>query len=396
MREKDTHPRVGFDARWSGDSGVGTYVGELLEELKQVAASGRYALIVYQSPGAESRHIAGVEYRSICGGKYSLLAQFELGARCIVDRLDLLHVPFYVIPMLAKCPVVATIHDIEPLLFAYAAPSGWGRYAVRSMYKLTARRCRTLIAVSHHTKEDIVNQLGVGRAKISVIHEAASGSFEMQEGDEQQGIRECQALQVNGPFLLAMLGKQGELKNTSRILSAYRLYREKGGTAELVLVGDTRFARDWLPQLDNDGTRSHVRVIGRVSIDTLRRLYHRCTAFVFPSIYEGFGLPILEALRAGTLVITSNTASMPEVAGDVTFLVDPKSVTGLAAQMSLACSITYRERAARISAGHAHALTFSWPRAARETSEVYETVFRGRERSLEESSPAEQSAERRG
>jgi len=372
------HIRVGFDARWHNSSGVGTYVRELLVALAKQAYAEDTELIVYSSKPIPAFiwDLPYVSIRTVSTKKYSLSDQLSFAFLTMKDNLDLLHVPVYVAPVLAPIPVVVTMHDLETFLLPYTVHSRLARYAIRAMHHLAARKAAAVIAVSRDTSKDIREYLRIPPHKEHIVLNAASDCFDLRPEDANAWLTERCKLRLTKPYILAMVGKQVEKKNTLRVWHSIKLLREKGYDVALALVGDIKWTRDALPQLTAAERSGEVVTLGYVTDDTLRRLYHNSLLFLFPSLHEGFGLPILEAMRAGSVVVTSRRSAMPEVAGRAGVLVDPEDTAGLASAMMDVVSWTEQTRAERIAIGQCHAKEFSWERTARETLAVYRTTAR--------------------
>lgn len=368
--------RVGFDARWHNGSGVGTYVRELLTALATAAPAWGVDLVAYHGPEAPDflRSLPGVRTRPLLAPKYSPQEQLALAAAARRDRLDVLHMPFPVAPLLCQCPVVVTIHDLELLTVAGTGPRGPRRLLTTPLYSLAARKAAAILTNSADTRRDVLACLRPDPAVVHVTPLAAGDAFEPAAGDARCWRAERQAFGIAGPFVFALLGKQVEKKNIQGVLAAHRRYRAQGGDAALVLAGDPRWARAALPELGQAERRGEVLVLGRVEDATLRRLYGDAALCLFPSWHEGFGLPILEALRAGGLVLTSDRGAMRDVAGAAATLVDPGDSAAMAAAIGAACTASPRQRTVRRAAGRARALTFSWRRTAEQTLRVYRQV----------------------
>jgi glycosyltransferase involved in cell wall biosynthesis len=358
--------RVGFDARWYNDSGVGTYVVELL---KSLVAQNDLALVVYEDlgnpvPSLDDLRVTRVPVRS---NRYSLAAQWEFRRRAAEDKLHLFHSPFFDVPLALNCPVVATIHDLIPFLFRV---DSWPRQQmVKAGYRLATRRARHLISVSENTARDMQNLLRVPREKITVVHNAAARNCFHPACQEGEAEWLSGRYGVRAPYFLAASAWNWRHKNLESALRSLQSLRQMAGTKfQTVVYGPpegllaTGGKQRWIG-LD-------LAYIGPVPHATLAALFRHATGFVMPALYEGFGLPVLEAMSCGCPVVTSNASSLAEVAAGGAQLFDPMDCDGMSAALAalLRDSSTHRqwtEKALKRSAD------FSWEKAARETITAY-------------------------
>uniref|UniRef100_A0A7C3APX5 Glycosyltransferase family 1 protein n=2 Tax=Thermorudis TaxID=1649508 RepID=A0A7C3APX5_9BACT len=287
-------------------------------------------------------------------------------------RVDLLHAPVNVVPLAGPRPQVLTVHDLAFLHYPEHYPLLKRRY-LAALTKLSARRADAVIAVSTQTRDDVVELLAVPPEKVVVVPNGVDGSLRPVRDDRLlEAFRRAQGL-PNEFFLF--LGTLQPRKNVEGLLHAYARVRAEI-SMPLVIAG----ARGWressifqlVQKLD---LTDQVRFAGYVNPDELALWYSAATVFVYPSLYEGFGLPVLEAMACGVPVITSSVSSLPEVAGDAAILVDPRDTDSLArALRELAGSP--RLRAQLAAAGLERSRGFSWERTASETLEVYRRALR--------------------
>ncbi len=256
--------------------------------------------------------------------------------------LDVLHCPTFRGPFRSDVPVVVTVHDLAVLRHP-GTFNRWTRRYSRFTVPRVARAARRLIAVSEFTRREVVELLGVPVERISVIPNAVGEPFG-PEGPRGQG-----------DYVLAV-GTLEPRKNLARTIEAARRLG-----VELRVVG----ARGW-----GDVDLAGATLLGEVSDDELAALYRGARALAYPSLYEGFGIPVLEAMACGTPVVTSAGGATEEVAGGAAVLVDPLDVASIAAGLEQAAS----RRAELVARGLAHARGFSWERVAAETRQVYEQV----------------------
>ncbi len=282
-------------------------------------------------------------------------------------RLDLLHGPVNVLPLALPCSGVVTIHDLAFLAHPETHNAGRRRY-LTLLTALSARRATRIIAVSAFTRDEIVRRLGVQATKITVVHNAVDGAFAPLPPAEIARFRAAHGLPER--FILCV-GTLEPRKNLLGLLDAFaRLAPHTGAT--LVVVGGQGWRYDAaLAHVATLRLTGRVRFTGHVPDDDLPRWYNAAALFAYPSLYEGFGLPPLEALACGTPTVTSAGTAMAEIVGDAALLTDPRDPTALAAALSRvltddALRATLRQR------GTQRAASFTWARTAAATRAVYD------------------------
>jgi glycosyltransferase involved in cell wall biosynthesis len=369
--------RVGINALFLDrpETGSGQYTQNLLEALAKVDPTNEYLLF---SPGPALKirnpHSA---FRNL-GKLWFEQVSFPLACR----RLDVAHVPYFASPLFPTVPTVVTIHDLVPLIL----PAYRGSFLVRLYTRLVAAAARSaaaIVTVSQASQRDIVRYLHIPPERIHVTYEAAGKAFQPVE-DEAQLTAIRQKYGLPRRYLL-YLGGFDQRKNLPTLLRAFALLVSRQPQARLVIAGklpgrDSPLFPDPCRLVRELGLKEKVVFTGWVPEEDKPALFSEATAFVFPSLYEGFGLPPLEALACGTPVIASNHASLPEVVGDGGILVEPTglwsetSANNLAQAMEMlwvddAFRVELRQRAL------AQAAKFSWEQTAQETLDVYEKVF---------------------
>lgn len=359
--------RVGFDARWYNDSGVGSYVAGLLPAM---ALSPRdFELIVYENPqnrvpGLEGLPITRIAVRS---QKYSLSEQWEFRERARQDGLDLFHSPFYDMPLAAPCPVMATIHDLIPFLFrVYAWPK---QQMVRTGYRIAARRAQHLLSVSRSTARTVEELLKVDTTRISVVHNGiATDIFHRNAEPGERGLlQKRHGFEL--PFILVASAHNWRTKNLQGALRVLRSAQRLAGMKfQTVVFGPPE---GFMVECGRDEWRElNLVATGYLPLTVLAAAFRHATAFVMPSLYEGFGLPVVEAMACGCPVITSDRGALPEIAAGGAQIFDPLDYEGMSkalAELLISSSLReyWRERALR------RAADFSWTEAARKTIAAY-------------------------
>jgi glycosyltransferase involved in cell wall biosynthesis len=364
--------KIAIDARKLRDYGIGTYVRNLLRHLSRIDNQTEYILICQPQDYGLIEEL-GENFRPVAepAPPYSIREQLLVPLDLRREAVDLFHAPHYVLPPLTPCRSVVTIHDCIHLRFPQYLPNKLAyAYARASLWVATHRSSR-IMTVSEASKRDILRYFRVAESKIDVIHNAIDERFyEMPEVEEIDRVRE--RYQLNDPFVL-YAGNIKPHKNLERLIEAFHMLRR--GDLEhvkLLIIGDEISKYATLRRaVHKYKLHKHVRFFGFVPDRTLAVLYRLAGVFVFPSLYEGFGLPPLEAMASGTPVITSNVSSLPEVVGDAALLVDPYQPEAIADAMRRVLT----DQALRddlVRKGLVRASEFSWDRSVRRVREIYE------------------------
>jgi alpha-1,3-rhamnosyl/mannosyltransferase len=377
----DARPlRVVFDAHaiTAARSGIGEYsaflCGALLEECGEAIELSLYG----RGRIGQVRSAADIE--SFCAGMpegslYAASHQFEILRLLKSGHADLFHAPDFFAPwLLRRIPFVATIHDVVPL----AHPEMLGRSKkaqfpalFRSVLRLTLRRAARVLTDSLFSRDEMLRLLGADPARIDVVPLAAT----LAPMDAPPPARVMDALRGR-PYLL-FVGRHDPYKGLALLLDAYAAARaECGGDFPALLIGGKEDARyDMRGAVTRLGLDNDVVFSGYVARDELSALYARAHAFVMPSLYEGFGLPPLDAMAHGVPVLCSSRASLPEVTGDAALLVDPVDTAAFTRAL-VAVARNGTLRSALIEHGAMQAQRFTWARTARMTMDVYQRVHR--------------------
>jgi len=290
---------------------------------------------------------------------------------------DLVHVPYFAPPLVSRRPLVVTIFDLIPLLL----PLYRGSRLVRTYMRLVstaARRADLVLTDSYSAANDIERLLGIDPKRIRPIHLAAADSYQPVSEAERQPVLD--ALGINGPYLL-YLGGFDRRKNVIGILRALARVRDRLGDVRLVIAGrlpetDTSFAPDPRVVSSELSLDDRVHYTGWVAEEDKPALYSGALGFLFPSFYEGFGLPVLEAISCGIPAVVGKGSSLEEVAGDGGLVVAPDEIGGIAQAMD---RLIHDDslRSDLSEAGLAHARRFSWRRTAQQTWDAYQSVLSG-------------------
>jgi glycosyltransferase involved in cell wall biosynthesis len=382
--------RIALDTRRVADFGIGTYIRNLVRALARVDDKNAYTLITTDRPVPEFSDLPPNFGTAVFQGQArGGLAQLSYGWFLRKLEVDLFHMPLNAVPLLMPKPYLVTIHDMSTLLFA--SQHGY-RNRLRHFYlRRGLLRADQVVAVSSATCRDVEAVLGIPASRIRVIHNAPDPIFQAphapavaEVNDEGLGCPpEIQLVldryRIHYPFLL-YVGRTNPQKNIPRLVEAFAVLRGEiqdhpiYRDLRLLIIGDeiSRY-----PALRHAVIQSRVedsvRFLGFVPIETLRAFYQAASAFVFPSLYEGFGLPPLEAMACGTPVVCSNVNSLPEVVGKAAEIVNPENVFDIARGMREVL-LDPELRARLVQGGCEQVKRFSWERTARQVLDTYEEI----------------------
>ncbi|TMD40072.1 MAG: glycosyltransferase family 4 protein [Chloroflexi bacterium] len=367
--------RVAFDAHTIGqrDTGNEAYTLNLLRALTVTADPRQRYDVLTPHPQELVRLVplpSGFEAIAIRPGTSAVRIPIGIPMAALRRGADVLHMS-YVGPPWAPCPTVITVHDLSYL----ASPelhSPRTRVLLRLLVGASVRRAAAVIAISEWTRRDLIHYYRLPPERVTTIHLAPSSTFHAVEGLRPDrlppGVRE--------PFILAV-GTLEPRKNLRRLVEAFAvLVRQNAFDGTLVLSGKPGFhAAELRSAVEACGLSGRVAFTGYVTDQVLNVLYNRAQALVYPSLYEGFGLPVMEAMACGCPVIASNATAIPEVAGDAALLVDPTSVASIAQAMRAVLQRPDLARDLRVR-GIRQAAGYSWERTARQTQAIYDQVAR--------------------
>jgi glycosyltransferase involved in cell wall biosynthesis len=354
--------------------GIGTYVRHLVPAMMQADPSLELTLFHSRFEGAQPQDwIRSHRVEELPASIRRLYPSWTAARRPPLPEtlasLDIVHSPSpaAVPPAAAGQRLVVTVHDVAFLVYPQLFPRAWG-LMYRAALARAVRSADAIITVSRHTAEDLARRTRADTRRIHVVPLAAS--VPRSQADVEPVLSR---LKVPQPYVL-FVGTLEPRKNLIRLVRAYRRMAARGSPHRLVLAGPM----GWRPQpllraISAEGP-GDVVLTGAVGPDDLDALYRGAAAFAYPSLYEGFGLPVLEAMSRGAPCVVSSSSSLPEVAGEAALPVDPRSVVGLAEALERVT--TDGDLAARLrEAGLARAARFSWDETAVRTLEVYKSVL---------------------
>jgi glycosyltransferase involved in cell wall biosynthesis len=362
--------RVLLDCRMTAWSGVGRYTTGLARalaargdvELVQVCAAGEPPPV---APGP------GVEIVAASAHPFGVRGALELGRLTRKAKPDLVHCPHFPTPIPVRAPLVVTLHDLTPLLISGPMPSALRRVVYRRWNTRASHLADCVVVPSRTTATDVERLLPAAQGRLVVTAEAADDFSSGPIGP----LAGMLAHLASVPYLLSM-GNTKPHKDLATLLRAFRDLAPTRPDIRLLLVGaePTRYIDAMLPEAGPD-VHALVAFTGRVSDAELRALYAGAAAFVFPSRYEGFGLPPLEAMALGAPVVCTSSASLPEVVGDAALLFPAGDVAALVCALARVLDDpALRERLSR--AGYERAAQFTWERTAAATVAAYREALR--------------------
>jgi glycosyltransferase involved in cell wall biosynthesis len=375
--------RIAIDALEStlnNKVGMGHYCCNLIKALSLADFNNQYSLYVKKSRDFDLT-AANPNFKYVQLGSpliRSFWSQIRLPLELVFSRPDILHVPTgHKLPFNCPKKSIVTIHDLAFLKFPQYFRSGT-RQRSAFFTKDAVLRAKKIIAISQSTKKDILDFYGVDDKKVEVVYHGVDRSFfQKPEKDEEQAV--LNKFSINMPFIL-YVGVLQPRKNISRMILAFKqiLSRFKGNL-QLVIAGN----KGWMYEeifntVKQAGIEDRVVFTGYVSVEEVISLLHKARIFVLVSLYEGFGLPLVEAMAAQVPIISSNVSSIPEVVGQAGLLVDPYDQDQIAGAMldilenpSLAVDL--------IEKANKRVKDFSWQQAASKTLEIYESVFKDKQ-----------------
>lgn len=370
--------RVAYDARpLLGDmTGIGCYTNCLLEYIISTGTPLNLYLFSNKATGTLRDRITGMVKTASSAWSYNsnLWYQLKLPLMLRKEKVDLFHGTMAVLPVLSGIPSVLTIHDLA--LELLPETMYWKNWLPLKLFmKASVRKADRIIAVSENTKKDIIKFYGIVPEKVKVIYLGVDKNFSPQKKENDDIVLRRYRLK---PGYILNVGTIEPRKNIMRLLEAYRLIAaELSRVPQLVITG----GKGWLSEdinkhIDSLGLKAKVILTGYVSADDLPSLYRGAALFVYPSLYEGFGLPPLEAMASGIPVVSSNTSSIPEVVGKAGLLVDPCRTDEIARAIVLTLEDNgLRDRMK--NEGLKRSSQFSWESTAQKTIALYEEALRG-------------------
>ena len=367
---------IALDARlvyYRRESGIGQYILHLAASLPRLDPSLRFTVFHSRKDRVTMPNAPNARRADLWTPSHHRLEQIALPIELGRIRLDLLHSPDFIPPFRGRFRRVITVHDLTFLRYPHFLTAEGRRY-YNSQIVRAVQAADHILADSHATKADLMDLLEVSADKVTVVWLAAHARFKPITDAETR--RQLKLMGAPSSYLL-FVGTFEPRKNVAGLLSAYRALVDRNTNAPpLVISGRSGWLfEETLAQVDRLRLRERITFLDTPSDSDLVALYNGASMVVLPSYYEGFGLPVLEAMACGTPVVISNRGSLPEIAGDVAVVVDPDDPDGLASAMDRILNDPDLQSRMR-SKGPARASEFSWDRCARETLQVYRRVLR--------------------
>lgn len=374
-----TTMKIGIDARMYGPSftGIGRYTYELIRHMAVLDRANEYVVFL-RKDAFEAFEPPAPNFRKVLADypHYSLAEQIGFLRILNRERLDLMHFCHFNAPIFYRGPSVVTIHDLTLSYFPGKKMTSWiRRLAYQIVLWAITRKARRIIAVSQNTKDDLVRLLSVPESKIRVVYHGISPEFSKPSSISlgELGAR----FGLNKPYFL-YTGVWRDHKNVVGLLQAFRgLLDALGPNTQLAITGRPNPNYPEVPDtLQTLGLSVDAVLTGLVSEEELRSLYQHALAYVFPSFYEGFGFPPLEAMASGVPVAASNTSSIPEICGEGNALYfDPRNPDEIREAMrKLATDPELRKTLSE--RGREHARRFDWGQMAKATLDVYDEAVK--------------------
>ena len=370
---------VAIDVRHLGDFGYGTYIRNLIRAMGELERDLQFVLIARAGAVGELGPLPP-NFRMVAYPREDSAWVENFAFPWFVRGLgvDLTHIPLNNVPVFMPKPYIVTIHDMSSLMFAYASETRDRMHLWR--FRRGLMRADRVIAVSGATRRDVLNLMNIPAERVLKIYNAIDLGFLTIEPDEKKRQEVLDRYQVDYPYLL-YAGSVNPRKNVARIVEAMALLRQdlvdhpKYKDLRLIIIGDQMSKYPALRRAVHQSRVSDVvRFLGFVKREELKVFYQGAEVFVFPSLYEGFGLPPLEAMALGTPVVTSGVSALPEVVGDAAMIVKPENVFDIARGVREVL-LDDRLRADLVAKGHEQVKRFSWYDTARQVLETYRDVL---------------------
>ncbi len=368
---------IGIDTRLGHyrKGGITRYTIRLIRALAEIDQENTYWILHHRKETQPIIQAPNFHHVPMLTPTHHWAEQFLLSIELRKLRLDVLHNPDFIPPLrYQKAKRVITVHDLAFLRYPHLLTRSAAHYY--GQIDQAVRKADHIIAVSNSTAEDLMNLLGVPETKITVIYEAADQIFRPLPREESETfIRERYNLP---PDYILFVGTVEPRKNLNTLILAYHMLMEQHGLKpHLVFAGEHGWLSEEVYSLVRElDLQEQCHFLGRVTTEGLVHLYNAARVLAHPALYEGFGLPPLEAMACGTPVVVSNVSSLPEVVGDAALLVDPSDVEAWAVALHriLTDDALWEELRTK---GLERAKHFSWKKTAQETLAVYERVVQG-------------------
>lgn len=378
--QKPVH--IGIDARmYSSDfTGIGRYTQELVKFLGKMRPQWKFSLFLSEKAFSEctfsERNIQKILSPE---AHYSFQEQTSFLKKIAAEQFDLFHFPHFNAPIFFRGKSVVTIHDLTISLYPGKKKTSWfHKIAYKTVLSRIIKKSKRIIAVSHNTKKDVQRMFHVPEEKIKVIWNGLGNEF-LRSHQEEKSLHKLREVffkkhNISKPYFL-YTGVHREHKNVLGMIRAFEKFLETNPDAELVITGkEDPYYPEVRGEIVQKNLQNSVKLVGLVSEEELKMLMYFAKVFVFPSFYEGFGLPPLEAMAMEIPVIASNCSAIPEVCGNAAEYFDPHNIT----EMSECMIRAFHDETLRknlVEHGNIRIQLFSWKKMAEETVKVYEEIL---------------------
>ncbi|MBI2338431.1 glycosyltransferase family 4 protein [Candidatus Microgenomates bacterium] len=358
--------RIGIDARLWNERGVGRYIRNLIKHLQVIDKSNEYVLFV-RSGDIDSikYYVSSIKHKLVKTDIrwHTIEEQLKLPSILNKEKLDLVHFPYFSVPIFYHKPFVVTIHD----LILHHFPTGEASTLPLPLYKLkllgyefvisqAVKKAKKIITVSNATKKEIIDHLGISSGKIAVTYEGIDDALNSKL-----------QLKIQNYFLY--VGNAYPHKNLERLLETVAMMKDKGLMINVVMVGkEDYFYRRLKEKVKKMNLVNNVIFYGEATDEELLALYKNAKALILPSLMEGFGLPALEAMASGCLVIASDIPAIREICGEAAIYFNPYNINDIANKMEAV------HPSDKLAKGLRRAKEFSWRKMAEQTLEVYKKI----------------------
>ena len=375
---------IDYTSAVNQNAGIGRFVRSLVDALVATDPTNEYLLLhATPNPGRDPRVPTGprVSRRRLPVSERWLnvvwhRARAPLAVDWLTGSVDIFHSPDFVLPPVHRARTILTVHDLAFLLYPECADAALRAYLEKTV-PYSARRADFIVADSENTRRDVISLLGIDPERVSVVPGGVDPSFHpVDDPARRRALRERLGLGPDIPYIL-FVGVIEPRKNLVGLLEAFSILKSRQSLPhKLVVVGRKGWLwEETMERAASSPFRDDVIFPGFIPDGELATLYSAAETFAFPSHYEGFGLPVLEAMACGTPVVSSRASSLPEVVGDAGLQIDPEDPEGLAAALEL-LALNPELRADLSRRGLERAAQFSWAAAARSQIEVYERLAR--------------------
>lgn len=362
---------IAIDARKVRDFGIGTYVRNLIRELAEIDRENTYFVITGPAGRDQFKRLPENFHIALQRSPvYSIRELFALSWHLVRLKVDLYHATHYVMPMIVPCRSVVTIHDIIHLLYPEFLPNRLAFLYAERMIRRSLQHGDRIISVSRNTRSDLMSYFQVDGEKIDVVYNGIDDTFRRELPDDELK-RWLRNLGLKRPYLL-FVGNPKPHKNLDNVVKAYaQALQLHDFPHKLVCVGDRGSLKFKIRQRASQlGIEDRILLQGHVAQEALPAIYQGAAGFLYPTLYEGFGLPVVEAMASRVPVITSNTSALKEIAAGYADLVGPLDIDAMARAIVRMVTDTDHRRSLR-KLGQRRAEDFHWRQAAVKTLEIY-------------------------